>query len=216
MSDKKSIFVIVGIFVIFVLWKFDVLNMGAKPDGISFNPAPIQTTTAGVVQYKQTNPPVSFIFDNQIFYSAGTSDGVSLTSKYYVVDNLSGDPKNDSQHAFSVTIQVLKKEMLAYIKTLPYGSNFMTMFPDGIVESFTGDGSFAEKVVVNGKMAYKFTVGVEGANVDYYFISLDKNKTAVITVSYFTDFLKQAVKPTAFSETSEKAAVKTILDSLQF
>lgn len=214
MSDKKHFTILFVLIAVFVLWKFDIFGLSSH-NTISVRPVEQQTKLEPGA-FKHSTLGFTATYSANLFTATELADGVTFVSPYYVVDNQSGDPKNDRKHPFSVTIQIQNTDTLSYIKSLPYGSNFMTMFPKGTVASFTGDNGFAEKVMVHGKEAHKFTVGVEGANVDYYFISLGQNKTGVVTVSYFTDFLKDAVKPKAFSEASEKTAVATILNSLNF
>lgn len=187
-------------------------------DGNTILLSPLPTTPlsgALLGTYYDHSRGLAFSYNPQVFTASETADGALLMSPYYVDDNPSGDPKNARQHRFSITIEFAPSDMLSYFKTVPYGSSFSTLFPDGTPGSFTPSEGYAEKTLVGQKTAYRFTLGIEGTNTDYYFVPLPQNKTAIITVSSFTDFLKDGVKPKPFSETEEKTAVTTVLESLQ-
>jgi hypothetical protein len=172
-----------------------------------------QTPAAGNFQ----NDIFGFTYPSDIFSASSTGNMVDLISPYYVVENYKGTPDAEYQHPFVIHFEYQKLPILEAIKNTPsMGTSFMSSFPKKTLDSFMDDGDYATNFVAGGKNGYAFTVGIEGANAKYIYVPISDTETLFIQMTYFTDFLKNNVKPTTFSEEQEMKAFSSIMDSLKF
>ena len=125
---------------------------------------------------------------------------VELLSPYYIVENYKGAPDGEIKSYFSLKFMVDKVGILNAI----HDNNFMFVLAD------------AKQYEVVGKKAYRFTIGIEGNYVDVIYLPINEEKTLVVEYRYFSDFLKDNVRPKPFSQKQEETNFNFVMSSLKF
>lgn len=218
MEQMKKNWALYGVIIVLMcIVGFMSSEYVARRNQISPTTTPKTEPTTHMRTYKNTTVGFSFQYPNDIFTVTSTDSTVDLESPYYIEDNYKGTPDGGYRHPFALHFEYQKLPVLEAIKNTPsMGTSFMSSFPKKTLESFMDDGDYAVNFVAGGKNGYAFTVGVEGTNAKYVYLPVNESETLFIQMTYFTDFLKDAVKPVPFSEEMEMKAFSDVVQSLKF
>ncbi|MDO8626145.1 MAG: hypothetical protein Q7K39_01650 [Candidatus Magasanikbacteria bacterium] len=158
-------------------------------------PSPNQNNS--VTSYSDAAFGISFSYPSAVFNLIPANSTIWLESPYYVLENFKGTPDGEFKHGFTMRFD-WKEEPLA-----------------ALLQKANAEGASAI-TTSRALSGFMFEQGIEGINIRTYFFPKNDQETLVVEVSYFTDFLKSNVRPTAFSEAAVMSAIDTVLNSLEF
>ncbi len=212
-----KIAIIVCALAIFSFGVFVIIKRGVHRDRIE-KAYPFAPAQARLKEYK-SKQGFSFVYSQKIFELSETENEVLLKSPYYVNENYKGAPDGEFKHPFAIKMYAQPGTIEEGIKSMidehpEYADDVKKTLADDTVE-LTDFYNF-RKITVAGVSGVSYVTGIEGTNV--WHIELPKSSAELLKIeaSLFTDFLKDNVRPTPFSEAAERAEVEKILKSLEF
>lgn len=136
---------------------------------------------------------------------------------YHITDNPSGEPGKERDFPFEMEIKfVSTSTKIDLPTTLKITSPAFEQAYKDYKAGKTDYRDIMSTTTVDGREAYRFTIGAEGTNVQYVFIPKTDRQLIIARLSYIGDIMVKNILPKPISEQEQLTTFDNLLKSFIF